>query len=334
MPTLKAISFASLALLASPSLLQATPLQIKFYDAAGTQGKLELTAGSHSCEIEYLGSEAYRTCELELPAGTTTIQLSGRFLKEGKKIQGTQSWKVVDLAGMLRKLRDPQRPFGARLREFLRACEAFAQSDPLWAEEQAIYFEQGAPVSRDAVAAAEKRLGFALPPEHVSFLTEMGQLGIDDSSTEKVGGLKNAYKAMIETWGTAKEDLDEELSAKTKKVFEESVLLYTEVGDGYGGLLYRPSGSTHCQGPAYYFVHQDDLNDFLLLKNHDGRCRNYTESMIFLLATQALQRYEEYRGTHAFLDTSAPGVLQLELWGNAEGGKLAFTLEPVWSELE
>lgn len=327
------VVFALLQLVATS--VQALPISIRIFDHAGSSGKLKLTAGSQTCEIVFRGEEKYReACQFDLPPSVTSISLAGNYSWQGKKSQGTHSWQVVDMGPMFKPLREGNRPFGARVLDFLRAFAAFSKGQPVWAEENLVYFEQGERASAEAVAAAEKRLGFPLPAEYKSFLLEVGELSIDDSYTTAAADLKDGYQAMIKDWGTPQPDLDSELNDQVRKVLKESVLLYTEVGDGLGGFFYRPSGSTTCKGSAYYFMHQDDLSDPGLLKKLDGTCRNYSEAFLWLLATQAVQRFEEYRTTHALIDSSATGVFRMEMYNDSSGGKLAFTLDPIWGEIE
>lgn len=340
---MRQLSLAStLCLFLLPGAALADPMVIQMYDRSDYKGSLALTiAGIPPCTFQLRGQDKDRdVCTLDLPKDAGTLNLKGDFawkhyLRGHQKVKGTQSLKIVDLAPMVGILRDGQKPFGQRLLDFKAAKAAFEKRHEDLADQAYFVFGLGTPAKLEAVKAAEKRLGFSLPPEHASLLLKAGQMDVGDSSTTQAEELKNAYDAMIQDWETPRESMQEDLSPKTAELFKNSALLFTEVGDGLGALLYRPAKDPKagpCNGqPAYYWVHQDSIDEPSLLKNRDGKCKTYSEAMIWVLAQLGLSGYDDDGLGFVLVDRSAPGPWRLKLHHDVD---FHFAFELPWEEFE
>lgn len=272
---------------------------IRTYDRSDYKGSLALSVdGGTPCRFQLEGKDQYRECTLELPREAQTIQLQGDFswkhYQRGKqKAKGTQRWQIVDLGPMVSTLRDSGKPFGRRLHDFRAAKEEFERKNKALVESSGFLdFGLGQPAPAAAVKAAEKRLGFALPAEYTSLLLEAGKMTLGDSATTGPEEMRNAYDFMIEVWETPREDLAASVSPGTATLLKGSAPLFTEVGDGLGALLYHPKAEACGGQPGYYWIHQDSMEPDLL-KNRDGKCQSFTESMVWLVSWLGLAEYED-----------------------------------------
>lgn len=301
------------------------------YGRDDLRGKLELSVeGRPPCAFELPRDvvKVHEVCRLDLPAGTRELRLGGSV----GRAKGAQRFRVVDLAPMLHTLRDGALPFGQRLARFAEARRKFEAAEPELADFAATTFELEGHATDAEVADAEKRIGFALPEEHRSFLREAGRMGIDDSYSMMPAELARAFDQMMADWGTPEEAM-KELPEDWAGLFRSSTILYTEVGDGLGALLYQPPVEGQCAGePAYWWWSQEG-GDPELLRNGDGRCKGYVEAMVWLVANQSLQRYDD-DPTQVIVDTSAPAAFPLLLRPGADEGGLACELSPLWGAYE
>lgn len=284
-----------------------------------------------------------RECAIDLPASAREFVLSGEFAFTDKvrrsRARGTQRWRIVDLAPVVGPLRDASRPFGQRVRDFVRAKSALEKTHPTLADDVSVE-PAAAAESADAIKAAESRLGFPLPPEHVSLLRDVGAMEIDDSSFMAASTLNRADRQMLTEWGTPAEAM-KELSSEMMTVLRASTMLYTEVGDGLGALLYEPALPSRPSGcgrqPAYYWIHQEGTGPSPeRLMRADGKtCASYTEAVIWLLAQQVFALWEDEEDPHLVLvDRSAPTALRFLLSHRYERNIFSFDLDPRWDAYE
>jgi hypothetical protein len=287
-------------------------------DSRGTT--LTVTSGrGASCTVSSGGADSARRCTMALPPDVATLTASGdmRLVDEKRRprrVRGSTTFQIVDVGPLLAPLRDASRPLGARVRAFVAAKAAFdARHADL--ETAVVAIGESGPAKAVEIAEAEKRLGFRLPREYVELLRDVGQIEIDDSSTSAADEITNTWDAMLKQWGTPLKALEAELQPATRALFRATALVFTEVGDGLGGLLFHPAAPACHGAPAFYFVHQEDgsMNDPLLLKHADGSCRDYVSATHWLLVTQALARYEDGADDVILVDRSASSPTATEL---------------------
>jgi hypothetical protein len=304
--------------------------------------------GRDTCRIALTAQKTYQVrdvCSFELPPTARDIQISGEYAftrsRKREHVRGSRRFQIVDLAPVVSPLRDASRPFGQRVRAFVSATKTLTQSYPAF--KHALEVEPGTSETAEAVAAAQSRLGFALPPEHVSLLREIDGLRINDSFMMRARYVNRAYQQMIDVWGSSAASLNEALDPSTLALLKASTILYTEVGDGYGALLYEPAvpgrPSACGQQPAFHWLHQDDINEPKVLRRAAGKtCRAYEDTMLWLFMTQALSRLEDEDQSLALIDRSTPSTLRLQLFfrpdPTEEDGQFPFALLPVWSAVD
>lgn len=325
------------AMVCTPAIASAPSLVVEFHDRADYRGTLTLTfAGAGPCTVSFTGRGAtVEACTVATPPAGGEVRLAGAFTwndykKGAQKARGELTWRVADLSPLLAPVRDRTRSFGSRLRAFVAAKARFEQGIPDLNTTE-VSFDDDAKATASAIAGAEKRVGFALPAAHVELLSDVGQVLIGDSSTEPAARLTNAWDAMLTVWETPKASLERETTPATQQLLRATALLYTEAGDGYAGLLYKPSAPVGCTGSsAYYWIQQDGINQPRALTRPDGACLDYTEAMVWLLNTQAIMAYEDGDLGLVFVDRSVPGPVRLELVRRSWGKDFDFTLTPKW----
>jgi hypothetical protein len=303
------VVLAAVVCISSP--VDATTLRIRAFDDTNRKGTVTVRAGSNACTLRFAGETKTVGCRLPLPAGTTHIELD-RDVKYGRsRYRGTQQIRLVDVAPLLGTLRDRTRPFGDRIRNFIAAKEDLEKSFPQFADAGAIV-SRGDVHDRNAVTAAQKALGFELPAQHVEMITTVGALQVDDSIFE-FAAPRNAREHMVKVWETP-ESAMRELPDAIDRFLRETVVLFTEVGDGYGALLYRPVAEKCGGGPAFYFVHQDGLAGTPhRITKADGSCGDYTDAVVWLMSRFVLERYDGAGSEVALIDRAQPGGLLSEL---------------------
>ncbi len=312
--------------------IETTPIAINVVSNKYTQANLTLTVnGIDVCHIllekEKKDPVKDTIYAFDLSEDAKELILSGTYdyyyshFDKWKSVSGNQKFKILDMAPIMQTLRETSRPFGQRLLDFKKAVLAFEKHYP---KSKAMYlpstyFELGKGAPDSMIKAAEQRLGFNLPTEHIDLLRKVNYFDFGDSGSEPVERINTAYNQMIDPllgWGTSEETL-EEFPADLITFLKSSVILYTEVGDGLGAVIYHPA---HNDQGAYYWFHQD--GDMYLFKNRDGSCKNYTEMMIYLFANHYFSHNDFfYHGFHragdntniVLVDRSTPKALTLNL---------------------
>ena len=297
--------------------------------------------GSPPCVIPLRGDgKESVACTVPLPEAVKGVRLTGevrwKHWEQGKRVsKGTQSWKVLDVGPMAAPLRDASRPFAERMKALLAARPAFEKGSGGLVEESETRIEAGEKSPPAAVAAAEKRLGFALPPGYASLVTGLGAPTVGDSYFERPEGLADAFEQMVKGWGTPRADLEKRLRPAAKTLFRSGTILYTEVGDGYGGLLYRPAPVAECGGKAELsWFHQDDLQRVEVLRRSDGSCLDFAAAVLRVLARELFSQYDDTGDQGVVVDRSSPVPFRLKLVHDGGRPGPGFSLSPDWSSFE
>jgi hypothetical protein len=279
-------------------------------------------------------------CTMPLPEAVKSVRLTGevrwKHWEKGKRVsKGTQTWSVLDVGPMAAPLRDASRPLAERLKALLAARPAFEKGSGGLVEEMPGRIEAGEKSPSTAVAAAEKRLGYALPSGYASLVTGFGVPTIGDSYFERPETAANALEQMVKGWGTPRTVLEKELRPEAKTLYRSGTILFTEVGDGYGGLLYRPAPVPECGGEAELsWFHQDDLNGVEVLRRSDGSCMDFPAAVLRVLAMQLFIQYDDTGDEGIVVDRSSPVPFHLKLVHDGGRPGPGFSLSPDWSSYE
>ena len=277
------------------------------------------------CEIK-IASAADDTgktaaCRFELPADAAALEVRGEYggvhwqTQKRYLRKGTQTWSLVDFAPVGGLLNQAGKPYGARMAEFIPAAKAFAAKH--LGEAAASAIETVKPARDADIVAAEKRLGFKLPPDFVSLLGKVGAMRVGDHYTMDATDIADADTQMRKSWGTPDEAMAREYSPKQRERLRASTILFTEVGDGLGGLLYSPPPNSTCGDKPYYRWISQEGGDYRLLK--PGRvCMDFAEAFRWLLDGFLVSDYADALDTEKqslLIDSSAgvqPLVLRIE----------------------
>ncbi len=175
--------------------------------------------------------------------------------------------------------------FGSRFERYMHALQRFRQqhgeSDELIQREK--------PASATQLDAAEERLGYALPEEFRALLIRLGGTYIGRSRFfsghrfSEVGSLENSHDFIIRNWSMPAEVMRTQLEPDVAALLKRTTVLFTEEGDGVGGVLYAPQEEACGGRPGYWWTHTDYINDLLLLRNARGDCASFAESVHWLL---------------------------------------------------
>jgi hypothetical protein len=297
--------------------------------------------GAPPCVIVLKGDGKSReACTFALPATAKEIRLTGevkwKHWQKGRQVsKGTQSWRILDIGPMVAPLRDASRPFGARMKALLAARPAFEKGAGGLIEESPSLVEAGEKATAAAVAAAEKRLGYTLPSEYASLVVESGVTQLGDSHFERPEKLSSAFDQMVTQWETPRARLEKVLSERTKALYRSGTILFTEVGDGLGGLLYRPGPVSDCGGKAaFYGMHQDGIDAPEILRARDGSCRTFLQAMLWVFSEQLFQQYDDTGDVGIVIDESSPVPFRLTLHQDGDTPGPGFRLHPDWPRYE
>ncbi len=324
--------------MSNPTSPRSPSLIISYLAKRGVMGELSLAMDEGPpCSFHTDGMDGlHDICTLPLPEDAQEISVTGeisylpyREKSTRREVRGTRRWPIVDLSPMVGILRDTRKPFGQRLCEFEAAAHLSQQIATGPAKDISFYLKMERPVPASEVAKAERRLGFALPAEHVSLLLEVGRLSFGDTYSNRLAELDNAYDYMIENRWVDKGWMEKHLPPEKAWLLKTSTVLFEEAGDGLSGLLFQPAREAGYGGQdAYFWVSQGSPDDPARLQKSDGSCRGYTEVLIWLTLMESMI-YEGDRSdlAIALVDRSSPAPSRLRLWHEEE---FVFSLSPNW----
>lgn len=296
-----------------------------------------LVGGREQCTIKRKGPDETTAknepCRLSLSKADDSIEVAGNYsfedgTKERRAIRkGRQTIGVVDFEPATRALTRAEAPFGPRVREFMKSARLFASKYKL----ESFDMEGGKPASSTDIDRAQKRLGYPLPAELVSLLTTIGEIRQGDNSMTSVAKITDSYTTMRQDWGTDEADLTDSYSSTMLAFLKSSTLLYTEVGDGLGGLLFRPPPTKACGAEGIYiWTTQEEGTTNLSM---DGACPNFERVFRWLVDRFVIERLadEMQEKSGAVLIDSSSGIQHLALT-TEDGEAFRVTLNRTWGE--
>ncbi|MGN6521244.1 MAG: hypothetical protein ACTHK2_17685 [Dokdonella sp.] len=274
------------------------------------------------------GAERSVMCRFELAPGPHALRAHGEYVLrgdgKGRARKGEQAIALLDFAPAAATLTKNGRPFGERVAAFIEATQAFAREHDV-----AIHLEAGKPVGAAELDRARQRLGFDLPADFLSMQRTVGAITIGDHSMTSADHLRDAYSAILKDWGTPAEAMQEDYSPKMQELLKSSTLLFTEVGDGLGGLLYRPPPTKACgAGGIYYWTSQEGGDENL---SANGACPDFAGAFRWLVEAFVIgELADELADEHGsvLVDTSTgTQALALEL---ADGDAFGVAFARQW----
>jgi len=256
---------------------------------AGAAVDLEvLVDGRVQCTVKKesgVDVSAQSACRFDLPAQARALSVRGEYGAAASASQRRWSRKgevaanLLDFAAVGRLLDSPGKSYGERVADFVAAAHRFQRAH---APDHPLGLEIGKPVAAERIDAAQRRLGYALPEDFVSMQRVVGALRVGDHHVTAIDDIADAYTQMRQNWGTPEEAMKSDYSASEQAVLRASTLLFTEVGDGLGGLRYRPPPTKACGGrAAYSWISQESGGG--LLKAANGDCMDFAGAFRWLL---------------------------------------------------
>lgn len=304
---------------------------VKTHDVGDSRGTLSIAIdGKAAVSFQYQGTgEIVEAGKFSIPAGARAVQISGRITRTrgGRSLtsQGTDTIPIVDVSPLLQTLRT-ESPWPRRLTAFLQQKSLFEEKLQDVAPDLQWEMRQGATARREAIELAVRRLGYALPAEHVQILEQFGAWRLGDSFATPAEQLQNAWDQVLTLWEFPRTALTG-LPNESQALLRSSVILYTLAGDGYGAILYQPPapGSPAANG-TFYHVEEENLVDIVPLKTPEGRPLTYSEVLISWIAAEGVSRYGS-TGEVVLVDPGAKVPAEYTLRVNPDGAAVHFSLD-------
>lgn len=304
---------------------------VKTHDFGDSRGTLSIAIdGKTAVSFQYQGTgEIVDVGKLSIPAGTRAVQISGRITRTrgGRSLtsQGTDTIPIADVTPLLQTLRT-EGPWPRRLTAFLQQKSQFEEKLHDMAPDLQWEMRQGATARREAIDAAVRRLGYALPAEHVQILEQFGAWQLGDSFATPAAQLQNAWDQILTLWEFPKTALTG-IPGESQSLLRSSVILYTLVGDGYGAILYQPPapGSRDANG-TFYHLEEENLVEIVPLKTPEGRPLTYSEVLISWIVAEGVARYGS-TGEVVLVDQGAKVPAEYTLRVNPDGAGVHFSLD-------
>jgi hypothetical protein len=317
-----------------------SPCVVQLYDHPVYQGEIRVRWTSDiSTKFELKGADKWLISpQIKLPFNVNDFQIDGSVTwkhdRAGKQTASASSKdRFVDFTPAIRHLRS-QESWGNRMGKFVQELIKLEEQQQDRDESPSELIKADGPVLPESIKSAEQRLKFALPSEHKQLLQDFGPWSYSSSRCVPMEDISRADKQMRSIWGSPTSEFDS-LSDKSKTLYQASVMLFVEGGDGYGALIYHPTSS----GGNFYWIHQDNLDEPVKLVDNQNKPRDYSSAMRWLIANQILYCYDDaFDGT--FIDRSATTPLHYQLRINhpsqkqLETKQLDARLEVEWSRFE
>jgi hypothetical protein len=256
-------------------------------------------------------------CRFELPAKARQLTVRGRITRtewnsrtdeiSSKSAAGARTLDLRDASAITAPLRDAALPVAVRWR---RAIAAEAELVAGFGSYASLSIE--APASAAEIAAAEQRLGFALPADYRELVSAAGVPQLGDSYVAPVGELVTADRTILHQWGYGDPEHRQWIPEAAIERLKRSVVLFFEVGDGMGGQLFLAPPNAPCgeRFATMYFHEEDGMAPAMrdLAADRLG-CASFDETLLGHLESLVLLQIESDLATETgelLFDFSAP----------------------------
>lgn len=251
--------------------------------------------GKEVLSVQYRGSgKEVDVGKIEFPVGAKKVHFNGDITRtngrRSLKSRGSATLPIADLTPLVQTLRTDE-TWPKRLTQFLKQKAAVEEQLLEWAPDVRFDMSPGERADKATLASAARRLGYALPAEHVQVLEQFGAWRLNDSFTTPAEKLQNALEQMVSLWEFPQSAV-QSLPDASRALLRSSVILYTLVGDGYRAILYQPptADAKESQG-MYYFSNDDSLADIRAFKTPEGKAMTYSQVMISMITSEGLSGY-------------------------------------------
>jgi cell wall assembly regulator SMI1 len=258
--------------------------------------------GAKMCHASYTAVDDIAPdtlCNFNLKPGARLINVSGSTIAGKSKHAFNKSWKIHDIANMTALLYAPNRTVAQRIVAFVKANPQAAQYVLL----------ESKSYSAKELDATENKLGHAIPSELREIYRQFGGFKIGDHWLHPPQELLTVNKAMRQVWGTPEKNLDQELSGKSRDLYNRAIMVFTEVGDGMGAVAYEPAPNKSCgNSPNWFYFTQDTINQPDNLFHAGGGCATNEDAIIYLFNRFVIEEHisDAIPETELALDSAAP----------------------------
>ena len=272
--------------------------------------------GLEKCRISYNSGDEAPTkatrCRFDLSVPSQRISVVGEYSSgasvRGKPMvfKGERSFELIDFEPASRSLTRPGASFGQRVKDFMKAARAFASKHDL----EDFHMEGGESVSIAEIEQAQERLGYPLPAQLVSLLSTVGEIRMRNHYMTAVETITDSYTTMRRMWETDEPHLSDSYAPDMLGFLRASTLLFTEVGDGLGGLLYRPPPSKSCGDNGTYIWTTQESGTWSLSK--DAACPDFAAVFRWLIDRFVIYKLADEldENTGAVVNTPQPIPLE------------------------
>jgi hypothetical protein len=261
---------------------------------------------------------------IAVPAGAKRLSVAraGRLPLVGAK---SSTFDLVSVAGITKPLRD-DRPAEA-LSRLPAAADALLRDVGSEFSSRDLGLEFGAKQTSEAIAEAEGRLGYKLDPDLAAVLTSNGPVKFGDHGMTTASDLFSTERQFMRLWGA-----DETRVGDARSLYRASTMIWVEAGDGYGAVLYAPTGPAACSGkPAYWKIHQETIDQPWLVGGGEGQCGSLSNVLMGVMAEDLLNHIEDNgREGQLLVDPTMPDAFPVWLETDGEGKP---RLRPDWTRL-
>jgi hypothetical protein len=313
---------------------------VQLYDHPVYKGEMSVRwTNDISTRFELKGADKWlNSPQIKLPMNANDFQIVGSVTwthdRAGEKTAlASSKEQFVDFTPAIRYLRSEE-SWGKRMGNFVQELVKLEEQQQDRDGSPSELIKANGSVLPESIKSAEQRLKFTLPNEHKALLQDFGAWSYSSSRCVPIEDINRADTQMRSIWGSPASEFDS-LSEKSKTLYQASVMLFVEGGDGYGALIYHPISTDG----DYYWIHQDNLDEPVKLVDSQNRPRDYSSAMRWIIANQILRYYDDvFEGT--FIDRSSPTAIPYQLRLNypsqkqLETKQLEVRLEVEWSKFE
>lgn len=226
---------------------------------------VEVYAADHTAQSS--GRSNVPVCKFTISREAKRLRLTGEWMpKNGKRSTFDKVWQLMDFAPFTADLYDFSRPLIDRVISFdkkLRAIEIESEGD----FRNVLTLREATSQEAD-FDAAESRLGVKLPVALRELLRYRIVIG-EHSQFFAATRIDFVSAEATRNWGYNGPglNLDHVTSPEIKALYDRSVLVFSEVGDGCGGLAWDPSGAGDAE---WFWVHEEFIAKPVFLRRADG----------------------------------------------------------------
>jgi hypothetical protein len=257
-----------------------------------------------ACRVEVAGSAPLPVyCRATLPREARRLTIEWGKSPGSRKRREYSLHSVAQITSSVR-----QEPAAASIGRLISRVDALlaALGSDVRADDIGLALETKVP--RDALAAAEGRLGFSLDAELKELMETKGRVVFGDSWMVRPEEFDITERQFKRVWGHG-----EKAGSLASAIYRTSTMVWVEAGDGYGAVVYQPMGPDRCGGrPAYWRIHQESIDEPELITAGDGACGGLRDALFAMFVRDVLDQVADDAADDQLLVD--PSAAEFTLW--------------------